>query len=472
VAALESDGTWTHLIDAAVTDLVAIPDGGMATTAADGWVRTWDDAGSPTGRFSSGSTSLVSLAATPDGRRVVAGGADGRVHVWTTDDGGSAPHMSFRGASRGVTALAIDPSGERVAGVDAAGMAFIWDTRDVLPGEFGSWPAHGAVAVSPDGGLLAVTEPDGQQVTARTLPEGDVVATMTVPDTDGVVTPIVGLTFSASGTDIVATTWGAGGHERVMLQAWDAQSGRVTASENGDVPVDGAAAVAADGREIAIPTCNDLVSSGHAPTVLETSAGVTVRTTWGCWRAVDLSDDGTAVAAQTALGEVTVWDVASLRGQGWLGLPAPRILTVHHTPATTGSVAFSPDETALLTAGVDGTARVWAVPSGETLLVLDAGGGPVESARWTADGSRIVTSSHDGVPRLWDAQSGALLAELPAHDTWPHLAVTPDGARLLTSADGVVRVWTLNTDELTAIAESAVGRVLTGAERTRYDIGN
>lgn len=144
--------------------------------------------------------------------------------------------------------------------------------------------------------------------------------------------------------------------------------------------------------------------------------------------------------------------------------------TLQHDPASTGSVAFSPDESMLLTGGIDGTARVWDAASGDARLVLDTGGGPVEVAVWTPDGARIVTSSADGVPRVWDTATGHLEAELPAHGTWPHLAVTPDSRHLLTSADGVVRVWLLDIEALVDLAQSRLTRELTATECDRYGV--
>lgn len=60
-----------------------------------------------------------------------------------------------------------------------------------------------------------------------------------------------------------------------------------------------------------------------------------------------------------------------LHGQKHVPAPIPRVVTVRHQPATRGWVAFSPDDSMLLTAGADGTARVWDLPSGQPPLVLD-----------------------------------------------------------------------------------------------------
>jgi WD40 repeat protein len=227
-----------------------------------------------------------------------------------------------------------------------------------------------------------------------------------------------------------------------------------------------------DGSSYAMASCLGLPTGGQSasPAWIVTPTRILTLATTACGRAVGLSSTGSLLAVQTEDGEVDVWDMGSYGGQGWLTPPTPLVVTLRHRPATTGWVAFSPDDSMLLTAGVDGTARVWNLPSGEPRFVLDTGGGPVEVALWTPDGAHIVTSSHDGVPRIWDARTGRLEAELPAHGTWPHLAMTPDGRRLFTSADRAVTSWIIDSTELVATAQARLTRGLTEAECDRYGI--
>ncbi|MCI0461972.1 MAG: protein kinase, partial [Gemmataceae bacterium] len=91
---------------------------------------------------------------------------------------------------------------------------------------------------------------------------------------------------------------------------------------------------------------------------------------------------------------------------------APKLLQVwSHAEAVT-CVAFHPDGSKVLTASLDGTARVWDTNTGEPAtpqaLVHD---GPVGFAAFSPDGRRIVTGGDDNTVRLWDAQSGKLLRE-------------------------------------------------------------
>ena len=57
-----------------------------------------------------------------------------------------------------------------------------------------------------------------------------------------------------------------------------------------------------------------------------------------------------------------------------------------------------------------------------------------------------------------------------AHRSWPEIAVSPDGARLVTSADGTVNVWSLDVAELVDMATDAVTRGLTTGECDRFRI--
>ncbi len=473
VDGLSLDGTWEQAVASpGVLDVVALPSG-MATVGGDGVVRLWDDSDRAGGTLSSDSAVLTSVAATSDGSMLAAGSSDGVVHMWTRTGGDLRPYLSFSPTSQALAKLALDATGRHVAGVDATGIAYVWDVADKLPGEDGSWPGGGPLAVSPDGRQVAVVDLSGERATVRGLPDGDAVATLEVPnDKHGRRVPIVGLAYHPDGTAIIGATGGAPAVERVLIQTWDAASGRPEQSTTGDVATYGPVAVSADGSQYAVASCLGLPVGGQSasPAWIVTQGRIITLATTACGRAVDLDSTGSLLAVQTEGGSVHVRDIGSFSGQGWLAPPTPLVVSLQHQPATTGSVAFSPDDSMLLTAGVDGTARVWDLPSGESRLVLDAGGGPVERALWTPDGLHIVTSSHDGVPRIWDVQTGRLEAELPAHGTWPYLAVTPDGRRLLTSADGVVRSWIVDSAELVEAAHARLTRGLTDAECERYGI--
>ncbi len=65
--------------------------------------------------------------------------------------------------------------------------------------------------------------------------------------------------------------------------------------------------------------------------------------------------------------------------------------------------SFSPDGKRIVTAGVDGTARVWDAASGKEIGELRGHQGPLRSAAFSPNGRRIVTGSEDNTARIWDA---------------------------------------------------------------------
>jgi WD40 repeat protein/tRNA A-37 threonylcarbamoyl transferase component Bud32 len=109
---------------------------------------------------------------------------------------------------------------------------------------------------------------------------------------------------------------------------------------------------------------------------------------------------------------------------------------------------FSADGRRLLSAGADGTARIWDVATGRLIKALDHHGTEVNAAVFSPDESRVATGSDDGLVRLWDAASGVVIREFtPAHtDEVSCLAFTPDGRRLISGGkDRRLAVWDVAT---------------------------
>lgn len=203
----------------------------------------------------------------------------------------------------------------------------------------------------------------------------------------------------------------------------------------------------------------------------------------GAIRAACFSPDGTRVATASNDGTARIWDaatgselVAPLR-HGWRGIGSGAVR----------SVQFSPDGQRIVTASRDRTARIWDAHSGKALVGPLEHSFPVNDARFSPDGRRVLTVSNDRTARVWDAFSGAPLTEpilfgeavlegtfspngrwiVTREDSWTdgvarvldaqsgqarfeprghsgtfsHVAISPDGAKVLTVSGQKAWLW-------------------------------
>jgi tetratricopeptide (TPR) repeat protein len=93
----------------------------------------------------------------------------------------------------------------------------------------------------------------------------------------------------------------------------------------------------------------------------------------------------------------------------------------------------------------------------------------VRQASWSGDESRILTASEDGTARVWDAESGRELARLEGHtDTVRQATWSGDESRILTlSEDGTVGTWFDRMEDLIDAACRQAPRNMTWAEWRR-----
>jgi hypothetical protein len=145
------------------------------------------------------------------------------------------------------------------------------------------------------------------------------------------------------------------------------------------------------------------------------------------------SPDGARVVTAGTDGTARLWDAATGNP---LGLPLKHDNIVY-------SAAFSPDGARVVTASWDGTVRLWDAATGNPLALPLKHDKEVNSAAFSPDGTRVVTASFDGTARLWDAATGNPLGLPLKHDNWVNSAAfSPDGARVVTASwDGTARLW-------------------------------
>lgn len=153
------------------------------------------------------------------------------------------------------------------------------------------------------------------------------------------------------------------------------------------------------------------------------------------------SSDNQRMVSASVDGTARVWDVSDGHA---IGSP------LRHDRALTSAV-FSADGMRIVTASLDGTARVWEAVADPPETRALRHGAMVTAVSFDRTGRRVVTASLDDSARVWNADNGSQLSPKLLHDAgifWAEFS--PDGRTVVTSSsDKTAVVWNWRTGKPT-----------------------
>lgn len=467
---------WTDH-PAGLRAVFATPDGkSVVSAAADGTVqlRTLADGAVRTLVGHQGGVRAVDVSA--DGRRLATVGDDALLRLWTFADG-KAVKVQLPDAG---TAVRFSPEGRTVSVGTAAGHLLLIDAGSgqvrgyvgVTAGDPDPRPAHPAAVVGvgqAKDGLMSVGA-DGSarfwQAADKGYPDADyrghpgtVAAVAVSPD---------GATVATAGADGSVRLWDARtGKERARLAGHKGGAGGVLFAAGGrqlvSVGADETVRVwdvgtgravravvfpAADLRLAVTPDGRRLIVGGPglpAVSVIDVETGAVQKSLVGdagFASAVALTPDGEHLATGHADGRLSLWHLATGQEEARTDSRDRRGpisgIAFHPNGSSAAVLADDPDRPTafevLVWTPADAT-----VEHGRRPLTHP---GPVTAAAYGAGGKVLVTAARDGNLYVWDTVSGRPVWAFAAHaGPAVGLALTPDGAAVLSAGDTVAKRW-------------------------------
>ncbi|QRV96723.1 WD40 repeat-like protein [Ceratobasidium sp. AG-Ba] len=421
------------------------PDGRRIVSGShDKTVRIWDaDTGAPIGEPLRGhSGSVYSVAYSPDGRRIASGSDDSTVQVCgigmtqvlfeiLIERHGDSIGKPLEGHSSSVFSVAYSPDGRRIVSGSNDKTVRIWDAdTGALIGE----PLRGhsssvwSVAYSPDGRRIV----SGSNDKAVRIWDADTSAPIGEP-LEGHSDSVFSVAYSPDGRRIVS------GSADKTMRIWDADTGAPIGEPlEGHSSLVWSAAYSPDGRRIVSGSADETVRIWDADTgapIGEPLEGHSFSVL-----SVAYSPDGRRIVSGSHDKTVRIWDADT-------GAPIGEPLEGHSS--SVWSAAYSPDGRRIVSSSHDKTVRIWDADTGAPIgEPLEGHSFSVLSVAYSPDGRRIVSGSHDKTVRIWDADTGAPIGEpLEGHSSsvWS-AAYSPDGRRIVSSShDKTVRIWDADT---------------------------
>jgi WD40 repeat protein len=148
---------------------------------------------------------------------------------------------------------------------------------------------------------------------------------------------------------------------------------------------------------------------------------------------VDISADGSRVVSAGEDGSVRLWRAAN-GGSGQI---------LHSGGTSETDVAFSPDGERIAAVGDDRRVRLWDGQTGVEEKSLSGEGRQLLAVAFSADGRRFAAAGRDGVIRLWSVEGGPPVAVLRGQGARVYdVGFGPSSDRVVSAADdGTVRIW-------------------------------
>jgi WD40 repeat protein len=345
-----------------------------------------------------------SVAFSPDGQAIAAGGHHGTIRLWSLD---GTPQGTFKGHSEEVMSVAFSPNGQIIASGSSDKTIRVWGLDgSLLQILEGHTKELVSVAFSPDGQLIASGSAD-KTIRIWSL-DGSLLRTL-----EGHQQEVISVAFSPDGQLIASGSI----DKTIRLWSLDGNLLRTMEGHNQEVV---SVAFSPDGQLIASGSFDKTIRLWS----LDGNPQLTIEGHSNAVRSVAFSTDGQIIVSGSFDKTVRLW---SLDG-------TPKRTIEAHSDSV-NSVCFCPGGHIIASGSKDKTVRLWSL-EGSLLHTIDGHRSWVNSIALSPDGQIIASGSDDKTIRLWGLE-GKLLHTLKGHSaSVACVAFSPDGQAIASAGNG------------------------------------
>jgi serine/threonine protein kinase len=285
------------------------------------------------------SSSVSSVAYSPDGQTLASGGSDDKtIKLWDVKTGNLL--QTFTGHSSSVSSVAYSPDGQTLASGSQDDTIKLWDvkTGNLLQTLTRDSSGVNSVAYSPDGQTLASSGSMDKTIKLWDVKTGNLLQTLTSHSRR--FATVDSVAYSPDGQTL------ASGSQDDTIKLWDVKTGNLLQTLTGHSSSVWSVAYSPDGQTLASGSDDKTIKLWNVKTgnLLQTLPGNS-----GWVRSVVYSPDGQTLASGSDDKTIKLWNVKT----------GNLLQTLPGHSHWVNSVAYSPDGQTLASGGRDNTIKIW-----------------------------------------------------------------------------------------------------------------
>lgn len=189
-----------------------------------------------------------------------------------------------------------------------------------------------------------------------------------------------------------------------------------------------------------------------------------------CYMGTAFSSNGMYFALIEETGILSVYD--------YMGATPQLLYNLDTETGAAYSVAFSPDNTKIVTGGDNDSVYVYNVMNGTELLALAGHNANVLAVAYSPNGNFIGSADEAGKIKIWNSTTGALISTINAHNSAINaIKFSPDNAYITSCADDhMIHTFNVSTGSMSGMIHehtSAVNQIdITPNQQYLISVGN